>query len=95
MLAARHGHLGAIECLVRHGANLNVTAKYGLSALMLAIVAGQEEVACALVRAGADLKIRGTGAPGFSGMRAYDLAAKLELKELCSEIDRMDPQGQP
>lgn len=32
MLAAHKGHLAVIECLVRHGANLDVRAKFGLSA---------------------------------------------------------------
>ncbi|MGH8743015.1 MAG: ankyrin repeat domain-containing protein [Burkholderiales bacterium] len=86
MLAAHNGHLAVVECLVRHGANLNVRAKFGLSALMLAILAGHETVARTLVRAGADLTIRSTGAPGFSGMSAYDLAAQQGMKELCSEI---------
>jgi N-acetyltransferase len=86
MLAAHHGRPDVVTCLVRHGADLNVTAKYGLSALMLAIVAGHEEVARTLVHAGADLKIRGTGAPGFSGKNAHDLAAEQGMNELCGEI---------
>lgn len=86
MLAAHAGHLEAVECLARRGADLNVTAKYGLSALMLAIVAGHEPVARALVRAGADLAIRGAGAPGFAGKTAFDLAAARSMKSLCDEI---------
>lgn len=88
MLAARHGHLVAVEALARRGANLDVTAKFGLSALMLAIVAGHEAVARALVRAGADLELRGTGAPGFWNKSATDLAEEREMIALCAEITK-------
>ena len=52
--------------LVQAFTNLNVTAKYGLSALMLAIVAGHAEVVRLLADAGTDLSLRGTGASGFA-----------------------------
>lgn len=91
MLAAHGGSLAVVEALVRRSAQLNVTAKYGLSALMLAIVAGHEHVALTLVRAGADLTILGTGAPGFSGKSAYDLGLQQGMKELCRVIaERQD-----
>jgi ankyrin repeat protein len=90
MLAAHNGRLDAIESLLQHEPKLNVTAKYGLSALMLAIVAGHAGVARRLVGAGADLTILGTGAPGFFGKSAYDLAAERGMKELCSEIAGRD-----
>ena len=86
MLAAHNGHLNIIECLVGHGANLNFRAKFGLSALMLAIVAGHEAIARTLIRAGADFTILGTGAPGFAGKSAYDLAKELGMMALCEEI---------
>jgi ankyrin repeat protein len=38
------------------------------------IVNGHEEVARILIEAGADVGICGTGAPGFYGKTAYDLA---------------------
>ena len=38
MLAARHGRDATVALLIEHGAVLDVTAKYGLSALMLAVV---------------------------------------------------------
>ena len=41
---------------------------------MLAIVAGHKEVARLLAKAGADLSLRGTGAPGFADKTAFDLA---------------------
>ncbi len=86
MVAAHNGNLDVIDTLMRHGPNLDATAKYGLSALMLAILAGHERVALALVHAGADLTMRGTGAPGFSGQCAYDLAVQQNMKQLCGEI---------
>lgn len=86
MLAAHHGWLEAVETLLRHGANPDVTAKFNLSALMLAIVARHEAVAGALLRAGADLELRGSGAPGFWNKTAYDLAADRGMALLCAQI---------
>jgi hypothetical protein len=60
--------------MVGHGATLDVTAKYGLSALMLAVVNGHVDVLRTLVRGGANLELQGTGAPGFAGKTALDLA---------------------
>ena len=75
MRAAHRGHLDVIQALVARRAALDVTAKYRLSALMLAIVAGHAECARVLAQAGADLAVTGSGAPGFAGKTAYDLAA--------------------
>ncbi len=87
MVAAHEGHQATVECLLRHGASLNVRAKFGRSALMLAIVAGHEAVARTLVAAaGADLTVRGSGAPGFDGKTAYDLAAEQGMNDLCDLI---------
>jgi ankyrin repeat protein len=87
MLAAHAGHREIVELLIAHRANLNVTAKFGLSALMLAIVAGHTEIAILLARAGADLSLRGSGAPGFAGKTAYDLAAELRHAEAVGSFD--------
>jgi uncharacterized protein len=84
MLAAHAGHREIVELLIAHRANLNVTAKYGLSALMLALVAGNEEVARLLSDAGTDLSLRGTGAPGFAGKTARDLALERGMSDLSS-----------
>ena len=61
--------------LIAEGADLDHTAKYHLSALMLAVIAGHPRIARLLVRAGADTTMRATGAPGFDGKSAADLAA--------------------
>ena len=82
MLAAHGGHLATVHLLLDRGARLDITAKYGLSAVMLAVVAGHEEIALALARAGADLTLRGTGAPGFAGKTAADLAMARGLSHL-------------
>jgi ankyrin repeat protein len=86
MLAAHDGHREVVEMLIAAGADLNVTAKYNLSALMLAIVAGHVPIARLLANAGADLRLRGSGAPGFSGRTAYDLAAARGMEELCAVL---------
>lgn len=87
MLAAHRGHLDFVQVLLRHGASLDVTAKYGLSALMLAIVGGHEAVARALAQAGADRALRGTGAPGFAGKTARDLAQERGMSALAEKLE--------
>jgi ankyrin repeat protein len=82
ILASHAGQREVVEILIAHQANLNITAKFGLSALMLAVVAGHAEVARALARAGADLSLQGTGAPGFAGKTAYDLAMERGMLDL-------------
>ena len=86
MLAAQAGHLGLVQLLIDHGCHLNVTAKFGLSAVMLAVVAGHKEIARALAQAGADLTLQGTGAPGFAGKTAADLAVALGWNDLAIEL---------
>jgi uncharacterized protein len=86
MLAAHRGFREMVEVLVEGGADLNVTAKFNLSALMLAITAGHVEVARVLARAGTDLRVKGSGAPGFSGKTAHDLAVGLGMEALYAEL---------
>jgi ankyrin repeat protein len=63
-----------VTWLVERGAALNCTAKYGFSALMVAVVRGHVDVVRRLANAGADGSLRGTGAPGFTNKTALDLA---------------------
>ncbi len=75
MNAAHHGQVEIVRLLIDRGADLNRSAKYGLTALMLAVIGGHAAVVEMLVRAGADTNLSGTGAPGFAGKTALDLAA--------------------
>ena len=86
MLASNAGHIEVVEVLIAHRPNLDVTAKYGLSALMLAIVAGHADAARLLADAGTDLSLRGSGAPGFAGKTAYDLAVERDMTELLAAL---------
>jgi uncharacterized protein (DUF924 family) len=86
MLAAHAGHRDVVAALVEYGAALDVTAKYGLCALMLAVVAGRPEMARHRARAGADPSRRGTGAPGFAGKTARDLALARGDDALAAEL---------
>jgi ankyrin repeat protein len=86
IIAAHAGHREVVEALIARRANLNATAKYALSALMLAIVSGHAEVGQLLADAGTDLSLRGTGAPGFAGKTAYDLAVARDMRELSAEL---------
>ena len=74
MIAARDGKTAAVRWLIEHGAGLNHTAKYHLSALMLAVINGRDAIVGILVDAGADRSIQGSGAPGFAGKTALDIA---------------------
>jgi ankyrin repeat protein len=86
MLAAHAGYAKIVEALIAHRADLNVTAKFGLSALMLALIAGHVDIAHLLAKSsGADLSLRATGA-GFAGKTAYDLAMEVGMMELSEEL---------
>ena len=74
MLAAIHGHAEIIRLLAGRGAALDHTAKYRLTALMLAVIRNHSDAARALVEVGADTTLRGSGAPGFYGKTALELA---------------------
>jgi hypothetical protein len=82
MLAATAGHTPVVEWLVRRGATLDHAAKYGLSALMLAVIGGHREIVGILVDAGADVTLRASGAPGFAGLAALDLAVARNDREM-------------
>jgi ankyrin repeat protein len=89
MLAARHGHLEAVRVLLAAGADLDHTAKYRLSALMIATINGHKAVVQQLVQAGADTSTRGSGAPGFSGRTALDLANNLGRESIGQLLRRV------
>ena len=86
MIAAQHGDTELVRLLIEHAVDLNVTAKYGLSALMLAVVHNHAEVVQQLCDAGAALTITGTGAPGFSGLTALDLAERAGRSQISAII---------
>ena len=88
MIAAHAGHAEVVTFLVGQGATLNHTAKHGLSAVMLAVIGGHIDIVRTLVRTGADLTLRGTGAPAFLGKSALDLATeqgRFDLVELLKD----------
>ena len=87
MIAAMRGRADVLRLLIDRGAALDQTAKFGLSAVMLAVVNGHVEIVRMLVQAGARLDIRGTGAPGFSGKTAVDLAAERGEPAMTEALD--------
>jgi uncharacterized protein len=91
MLCAARGHLEAVHLLIRVGASLDATAKFGLSATMLAVINGQDPVARALAEAGADLRLVGSGAPGFAGKSAADLAFDRGFEALARALTPREP----
>lgn len=86
MRAAHAGQSRTVDWLVARGADLDHTSKFHLSALMLAVVAGHRDVARSLVRGGADTTLTGSGAPGFHGKTAADLAEERGDKRLAAFI---------
>lgn len=74
VVAAHKGHVDLVRLLLSNAAELDHTAKFHLSALMLVEIAGRTEIVRALVDAGADRSIPGSGAPGFYEKTALDLA---------------------
>jgi ankyrin repeat protein len=90
MLAAQRGHLEAVRVLIHAGADLDRTAKFGLSAVMLAVVNHHEAVAAALAAAGANLRLVGSGAPGFAGKTAEHLARARGLDDLAKHLTPQD-----
>jgi ankyrin repeat protein len=88
MRAAHRGDLNVATLLIERRADLNHTAKYRLSALMLAVIAGHEALVGALVQAGADPTLMGSGAPGFAGKTARDLAAAAGRAAIVAILDR-------
>ena len=52
MNAAREGRTSVVRCLLMHHPDLDHTAKYRLSAVMLAVINGHVEIVRALVEAG-------------------------------------------
>jgi ankyrin repeat protein len=72
MNAAHAGQAELVRLLVEAGADLNMTAKYNLSALMLALIGRHVEVARLLIEAGAEVNIRSS--PHFYGRSALFLA---------------------
>ena len=53
---------------------------------MLAVINGHVEIARRLVGAGADRTCRGSGAPGFAGKTAHDLAIAREQHDLDRDL---------
>ena len=89
MLAALHGRDEAVCVLLESGVEKDVTAKFGLSALMLTVINRHTGIAERLVDAGANPRLRGSGAPGFAGQTALQLAEYGGLSDLAAYIARV------
>jgi ankyrin repeat protein len=59
--------------------------------LMLAVINGHVDVVRTLVRAGANLAVRGTGAPGFADKTAMDLAVARGGQEMVDVLSARGP----
>ena len=91
MLTARNGYSDAVRVLLDAGADLDRTAKYNLSALMLAVTNDRLDIVEQLIEAGADLEIEGTGAPGFAGKTALEIALDLGRDEIAEVLRTRAP----
>ena len=88
--AALAGDLAVMDSLLRAGIDIDSRDRYGQTALMLAVINRHAAVAKMLVAAGADTAIRGSGAPGFSGKTAADLAEDIGLEDLAKHLATCD-----
>ena len=86
MIAAMNGNANVVQYLIDQGAELNETAKYHLTALMLAVINGHLEIVRSLMAAGADPQVQGSGAPGFHGKMAMDLATRQQRPDLVEAL---------
>jgi ankyrin repeat protein len=59
MWAAMRGNIEHIHLLIAHGANLNASAKHGLTPLKFAVLAKEPKSMIALLKAGADVNVAG------------------------------------
>lgn len=95
MLAALYGRDDVVRLLLSKGADTDVTAKFRLSALMFAVINHHAGIAECLVGAGANTALRGSGASGFAGKSAFDLAEHNGQTDLAALIARADGRDTP
>jgi len=89
MNAARLGHTALVRELITRGADLDSTAKWRFTALMYAILCYQEDAACILIEAGAELSIYGGKANRYyCGKTALDLAKEREQERVVALLKR-------
>ena len=69
-----HGQTELVRFLIENEADRNVTSQYNLSALMLAIIAGHQEIAQLLIEVGANVDVRSSH--NFCGTTALVLAER-------------------
>ena len=84
--AVRQGDVETVRDALDGDADVNARDRHGQTGLMLAVVAGHEDVALRLAEAGAEHSLRGTGAPGFAGKTACDLAVERGMRELAARL---------
>jgi len=79
MKAAKSGHLGAVERLLSKDAKVDEQSRYGWTALMFAAWQGHEDVAEALLEAGADPNISSGSVPsGFETVGGHPPSSALQ-----------------
>ena len=95
MRAAKAGQAEVVALLVELGAELNHASKYNLSATMLAVLGNHAEVVRILRDAGADPSLTGSGAAGFYGKTALDLAVAASRDDIAALLREGRQDGDP
>ena len=80
--AVERGDVAALSALLERGEDVDSRDRYGQTALMLAAINDRVEVVRLLIAAGANTDLQGSGAPGFAGKTALDLAKDLGREEI-------------
>jgi len=94
--AAKTGDAAALAAQIAAGADVDARDRFGQTALMLAAQRGHHEaVARALAEAGADLASVGSGAPGFAGKTAAQLARDRGLEALADALQTLQRRPGP
>jgi len=89
-IAVERGDAATLDVLLEQRDHLDSRDRYGQTALMLAAINDHAEIVRLLIAAGADTDREGSGAPGFAGKTARDLAKDLGRKTIADLLNSED-----
>lgn len=95
MMACRRGHVEIVECLIKHGANVNLQEGNGVSPLYLAVKRHSLKIVDLLLKAGAnvDVQERHNTTPLLYAVKANDCGICAKLVEYGADPNIKDNNG--